>query len=275
MPQLTDLLNKTIYRTHPYGRPRTGTEKSISSINKSDLIEWYRTLAVPPNFVLAVVGDVHMDEFIGQVEDLFSDSGPSSFNLPLILPELPLQKEREVHLERPGQQIHLMVGYLGADLKSPDNAVMTLIDTSLSGQGGRLFMELRDKQSLAYSVTAFRRPGLETGLFGIHLACDPKKFPVARKAIFRELERLKDEGLTKQELEGAKRYMLGSKAIGLQTNESQALNMALDELYGLGYDHLGRFVNEIKQVSIEDIKRVARKILVEKGFTLATVGPKQ
>jgi len=275
MPQLTDLFYKTIYRTHPYGRPMTGTVKSINSIKKSDLIEWYRTLAAPPNFVLAVVGDVREDELIGQVEDLFSDSGPSSFNLPVILPEPPLQKEREVHLERPGKQIHLMVGYLDADLKSPDNAVMTLIDTALSGQGGRLFMELRDKQSLAYSVTAFRRPGLETGVFGVHIACDPKKLPVARKGIFRELERLKDEGLTEQELEDAKRYLLGSKAIGLQTNGSQAMSMVLDELYGLGYDHLEQFISEIKQVSTEDIKRVARKILVSKGFTLATVGPRQ
>jgi len=275
MPQLTDLFYKTIYRTHPYGRPRTGTEKSINSIKKSDLIEWYRALAVPTNYVLAVVGDVHKDELLGQVKNFFSDSGPSSFDQPVILPEPPLQKEREVHLERSGKQIHLMIGYLGADLKSPDNAVMALIDTALSGQGGRLFVELRDKQSLAYSVTAFRRPGLETGLFGIHLACDPKKLVVARKAVFRELDRIKDEGLTEQELEDAKRYMLGNKAIGLQTNGSQAMNMVLDELYGLGYDYLEQFIRDVKQVSTEDIKRVAQKIIVPKGFTLVTVGPRE
>ena len=52
---------------------------------------------------------------------------------------------------------------------------MALVDTALSGMGGRLFSKLRDEQSLAYSITAFRTPGLETGAFGVYLACDPEK----------------------------------------------------------------------------------------------------
>jgi zinc protease len=275
MPQLTDLFNSTLYQNHPYGRPDTGTMGSINSINRSDLLKWYKSLAVSSNLVLCVAGDVFKDELMRKVAELFKAVDSSTFDQPKILPEPPLQGVRKVHLERPGKQTHIMIGYLGADLKSADNAVMTLIDAALSGQGGRLFTELRDKQSLAYSVSSFTRPGLETGMFGVYLACEPEKLPTAREGIFKELEKVKENGLSNQELEDAKRYVIGTEAIENQTNGSQALSMALDELYGLGYGHQQEFIREIERVTPEDIKRVAKKYFIPNGYTIATVGPSQ
>ncbi|MBW1911791.1 MAG: insulinase family protein [Deltaproteobacteria bacterium] len=271
--QLSDLFNSTVYRAHPYGRARTGTEESIGSIKRTDLMRWYRSLAVPSNLVFVVVGDVHGEEFMARLKELFKDFNGSVTKMPEILPEPPLQQEREVHLERPGEQVHLMIGYLGADLMSRDNAVMEIIETALSGMGGRLFRELRDKQSLAYSVSAFRRPGLETGLFGVYLACDPKKLRIAIKAVFREMERIKKEGLTEKELEDTKNYLLGNQAIDLQTNGSQAMHIALDELYGLGYNHIRQYIREIEAVSCQDIRRAAQRFIIPDRYTLATVGP--
>jgi zinc protease len=275
MPQLIDLFYSTLYRNHPYGQPDTGTVESINTIERSDLIKWYKSLALSSNLVLCVAGDVYKDEFMGKIEELLKGLDSSTFYQPEILPEPPLQGVREVHLERPGKQTHIMIGYLGPDLKSPDNAVITIIDAALSGQGGRLFMELRDKQSLAYSVSSFTRPGLETGMFGVYLACEPGKLSTAKEGIFKELEKVKEEGLSDQELEDAKRYLIGTEAIEYQTNGSQALRMALDEIYGLGYGHQQEFIREIRGVTSEDIKRVAKKFFIPNGYTIATVGPSQ
>jgi zinc protease len=264
-----------LYQIHPYGRPDTGTVESINTIERSDLIKWYKSLALSSNLVLCVAGDVYKDEFMGKIEELLKGLDSSTFYQPEILPEPPLQGVRKAHLERPGKQTHIMIGYLGPDLKSVDNAVMTVIDAALSGQGGRLFTELRDKQSLAYSVSSFTRPGLETGMFGVYLACEPGKLSTAREGIFRELEKVKEEGLSDQELEDAKRYLIGTEAIEYQTNGSQALRMALDEIYGLGYGHQQEFIREIRGVTSEDIKRVAKKFFIPNGYTIATVGPSQ
>ena len=272
-PQLFDLFYKTLFRYHPYGHPQTGTIKSIKSINRSDLIEWYNTLAVSSNFVVAVVGDVNKDQLIPYIKILFEKFRTSSQGLPKILPEPPLTKIREAHIQRPGAQTHLAIGYLGADLKSSNNAPMTLIKTSLSGQGGRLFYELRDKESLAYTIHAFRRPGLETGVFGIYLACDPKKLASAKNAILEQLDKVRRDGLTKKELEAAKKYLLGNMEIDLQTNGTQAMHMCLDELYGLGYDHIQQFIKDIKSVTLEEINRAARKIIVPEKYVFVTVGP--
>ena len=272
-PQVFDLFYKTLFQHHPYGHPPTGTEMSIQSITHTDLVRWHRSFAIPSDFVLAVVGDVDKDDVISYIRKLFERMNPAAKRLPEITPEPPLSKTREAHLERQGAQTHLVIGYLGTDLKSKKNPAMALIETSLSGQGGRLFFQLRDRQSLAYSVTAFRRPGLETGVFGVYLACDPPKLSTAKSAVLRELDKIRSEGLTQKELEGAKSYLLGNLQIGIQTNSSQAMHMALDELYGLGYDHIKHYVRDIKAVTLEDIRRVARDVIVPGKFVIVTVGP--
>lgn len=272
--ELFDLFYKTLYPHHPYGHPRTGTEETIRAITRADLEKWYRTfIAIPSNFVLTVVGDVKKDQLVPYIKTLFRPFSPSDRQLPQIPPEPPIQRPREAHLTRPGAQTHLVIGYLGPGLRDRNNAPMALIDTALSGQGGRLFTRLRDKQSLAYAITAFRRPGLETGAFGAYLACDPDKLAVARKGIFSELDRVRDKGLTEKELAEAKTYLVGNLRIGLQTNASQTMQMALDELYGLGYDDLGRHIRKINAVTRKDILRAARQVIRPEGYVLVTVGP--
>jgi zinc protease len=271
--QLFDLFNKTLFQNHPYGHPPTGTEKSIVTIKRSDLIKWYRSHGVPSNFVLAVVGDVNKDQLVPHIKTLFGKF-VAPVNIPTeIRPEPPLTESREARLEISRAQVHFVIGYLGASLESEDNAPMALLETALSGQGGRLFFELRDKRSLAYSVTAFRRPGLETGTFGVYMACDPSKLTAAKDGVFKELEKVRKEGLSEKELEAAKRYLLGNLKIGLQTNGNQAMRIALDELYGLGYDYLKQYIKDIEAVTLNDIKRAAKKIILPKKFVFASIGP--
>lgn len=271
--QLFELYYETIYQSHPYGHPLTGTEKSILSIKRSDLIEWYHSHGVPSNFVLAIVGDFRRDQLVPHIKKLFGAPGPPFDKSKEIRAEPPLTEIRKSHLSMPRAQVHLAIGYLGASLDSPNNAPMALLETALSGQGGRLFLELRDKRSLAYSVTAFRRPGLETGTFGVYMACEPSKFAAAKEGIFEELEKVRKNGLSEKELEAAKRYLLGSIKLGLQTNGSQAMRMALDELYGLGYGYLKKHIRDIKEVTLDDIKRVAKQIILPNKHVIVTIGP--
>ena len=271
--QLFELFYKTLYPHYPYGHPATGTKETISPITREDLKTWYESIRIPSNFVLAIVGDLKRDQLIPYLETLFEPFQPSTRTLPTIKPEPPLTGPRKAHLKRPGAQTHLSVGYLGAGLKSGDNPPMALVDTALSGMGGRLFRRLRDKQSLAYSITAFRSPGLETGAFGVYLACDPGKLPQAKKALFHELSMLRDEGLTDKELSAAKRYLLGNLKIGMQTNGSQAMQMALDELYGLGYNHMPQYIHDIESVTRGDIHRAVKDIILPERYILVTVGP--
>jgi len=271
--ELFDLFYQTLYPESPYGHPRSGTLETISSITRSDLETWYRSVAMPSNLVLTLVGDLNPDQVIPYVKALFGDFSSPDRKLPDIAPEPPLTEARTAHIQRPGAQTHLVVGYLGAGIGTRLDAPMALVKTALAGQGGRLFTELRDKQSLAYAVMAFRSPGLGTGAFGAYMATDPAKAGAATKGIFLELDRIREEGLTEKELEDAKSYLLGNLQTGLQTNGSQAMQMTLDELYGLGFNHLPDHIREIEAVTLEDIRHAAREIILPGRYVLVTVGP--
>jgi zinc protease len=280
--QLFDLFNKTLYHQHPYQYPRTGALETIQALKRTDLVTWYDSVATPQQLVLSIVGDINKDEIISYLNTLLCAPNTRFFNLksqvlsksPEIKPEPALSGKRLDHLARPGAQIHMAVGFLGAPLNSPKNAPMALVKTALSGQGGRLFFELRDKQGLAYTVTALRRPGLETGAFGVYIACDPLKLTTSEKAILDQLERLRKDGLTEKELRSAKKHLAGSLVTGMQTNSSQSMQMALNELYGLGYNHASQFINEIKAVSRDDIKQAIKDIIVPEKSVWVSVGPK-
>jgi len=272
-PQLFDLFYGTLFLRHPSGQPLTGTEETILSIKREDMLKWYSMVAEPSRFVIAVAGDVDSEEVISRLEKAFSEMKPASMNLPNVPDEPPIGDIRKAHLERPGAQTHIAVGYLAGDIMSPDDAPLALLETALSGMGGRLFVKLRDKESLAYSVTAFRRALLDVGFFGIYIACDPSKAAAAQDAIFREIKLLREEGLSEEELNGAKRYLLGNISIDTQTNSSQASRMALDELYGLGYDHLERFRERIEKTTLADIKRALGDLIKENNYIMVTAGP--
>ena len=94
-----------------------------------------------------------------------------------------------------------------------------------------------------------------------------------KKSLFYELERLRSEGLSRRELEDAKKYLLGSYAIELQTNGSKAMRMALNELYGLGFDYHAEYIDKIKRISIGDVKRTVNKIINLDGYVMTTIGP--
>lgn len=271
--ELFDLFYQTLYPDHPYGHPRTGTAETIKSITRSDLAIWYRSVARPSNMVLTLAGDFNPDQVIPYVKTLFERAPSSDKKLPEIAVEPSLKKPRLAHIQRAGAQTHLILGYVGAGIGSRLDAPMALLQTALAGQGGRLFIELRDKRSLAYAVTAFRNPGLGTGAFGVYMACDPAKVETAINGIFQELRRIREKGLTREELDAAKRYFTGNLLIGLQTNGRQAMQMTLDELYGLGYNYLPRYVRNIESVTLEDMQDAAHRIILPDRYVLVTVGP--
>ena len=271
--ELFDLFYKTLYRSYPYGHPVSGTMETIQSITRTELRDWYGKIRMPSNFVLAIVGDVKKDQMIPYLETLFGTFTASGKTLPPVEPEPALAEARDAHLNRPGAQTHIAIGYLGVDLRSSNDAAMALVKTALSGQGGSLFYNLRDKQSLAYAVTAFRSPGLDTGAFGVYLACDPDKVPTAKKGIFEELEKVRQHGISDEELKDAKNYLIGNMQIDLQTNGSKAIQMALNELYGLGFDHYTRYLDAIGKVTQEDVKKAVARVILPDRYVFVTVGP--
>jgi zinc protease len=269
------LFRKTLYERHPYGMDTLGTLDSIQRLTQKDLREYYERITVPENMVLTVVGDVDQRQVLLAVKKGFGDLQAEFFRVPLISQEPLLQKKKVAELVKLKEQAHFVLGFLGISYDHPDSYPLMVLGAALSGQGGRLFSELRDKESLAYALDFMAQPNLDPGFIGVYMGTHPDKLETAIAAVLRELKKVKGEGLTGGEVERAKRYLIGNFEIGLQTNGAQANQMSLDELYGLGFDHYQRYPREIEKVTKEDVDRVAKKYLNLESYAVAIVRPPQ
>jgi len=267
--------NKTLFGIHPYGMNILGTEDTVKGLTRRDLIDFYGKFAVPQNMVLAIVGNVNRDRVIQKVKELIEDSPSPPYKPPTIVTPSPPKTIKTNSVVREREQVHIVLGLLGVSLSDEDRYPLEVANAILSGMGGRLFTNLRDKESFAYSVTSFLRPGLDPGSFGVYMATSPDKFNEAIKGIKRELRQLTQEKVAQEELWRAKRYLIGTYEIGLQTNSDQAFDLAHNERYGLGYDFGERYVKGIEAVSAEDILKVVKKYIQLDKYVLVTVGPEE
>jgi zinc protease len=267
------LFRKTLYEKHPYRMDPLGTLDSVQKITQNDLKEFYQRVALPENMVFTVVGDVNQNQVLLAVKKGFGDLKKESLSTPSILQEPPLQTKRRAEIVKTKEQAHFVLGFLGISYHHPDRYALTVLEAAIAGQGGRLFSELRDKQSLAYALSFMAQPNLDPGFIGVYMGTHPNKLETAIEAVLTELKKVKEKGLTEEEVERAKKYLIGNFEIGLQTNGAQANQMSLDELYGLGFDHYQTYPQEIQKVTREDVNRVAQKYFNLEAYAIAIVRP--
>lgn len=267
------LFRKTLYEKHPYRMDTLGTVDSVQRLTQKDLKEYYQRIVAPENMVVTVAGDVDQRRVLAAVKQGFGDLKRTSFHGLPVSQESPVRKKRQAEMAKMKEQAHFILGFLGATIQHPDSDALRVLGAALSGQGGRLFRELRDNESLAYALSFMAQPDLDPGFIGVYMGTHPRKLETAIEAVLRELKKVKEEGLTEEEMERAKKYLIGNFEIGLQTNEAQANQVSLDELYGLGFDHYQKYPREIERVTKEDVGRVARKYLDLDSYVLAVVRP--
>jgi zinc protease len=218
--------------------------------------------------VLAVFGDVDEAEARRMVEERFGSMHQApDFRPPSPPAEKPLERTDAVTLPRQKRNLGtVFVGYSGLRVQDrQDRYVMDVIDAITSGVGvpsGWLHHALRgDKQGLVYEVHAFHVPGVDPGYFGAYAACKPDHVQEVAETIRRQIARALDDAIEQKDLDTAKETCVTARQLGDQTAGAQAMEAVLDELYGLGYDASERYAEGIRSVTVEDIRRVARKHL--------------
>ncbi len=266
------LFNKALFPNHPYGLNVLGTEQSVKALGRRELVDFYSTYAVPNNAVLAVVGDVSTSDIIERIKAEFGGWPRKAVALPDPAPQAP-HGPVVIEETKPKAQAQIVMGNLGTTFDDPDKYALQVMNAVLSGQGGRLFFELRDKESLAYALSSFSSEGLEPGVFGVYIGSAPEKIPAATAGLIRELDKIRTEKISPEELTRAKRYLIGSFEIDLQRGSAVAMNLALNELYGLGYDEYRRYGSKVNAVTVDDVLRVAQKYIHPDRFTRVLVRP--
>ncbi|MCO5112746.1 MAG: insulinase family protein [Bdellovibrionaceae bacterium] len=222
----------------------------------------------PKNMVISMVGDLgSIDRAKQSVEDMLSQmtwvQNDLYFDTTILVPDA-----QEKTIESDKEQSHIIFGFRGLDYRSKSKATLSVIQSILAGQGGRLFIELRDKESLAYTVSPIRMEGLEGGYFGSYIACAPSKKDKAIAMMKEEFLKLTHDLVPKEELRSAKKSLIGKMQISLQRNSNVSENIFFDSLYGLNHDQYLLFEEQINFVTAEDIRDLMIRLYAQPHYTV-------
>jgi zinc protease len=268
-----DAFSRALFQRHPYRMPQIGERATVERLTAGPLRDHHRRFLDPSQMVLAVIGDVNTSEVQERARALFGAAGGVGGPLPEVPREEPPSEPRRVHRPLARAQAHVMLGFQGLTLFDPDRYALEVLSTVLSGMGGRLFTELRDRRSMAYTVTSMAVEGLDPGYFAVYIGTSPDKREAAEAAIVTELRKLVEERVTPAELDRARAHLVGTHEIGLQRNAARAGLLALDTVYGLGLENFERYTERIQAVTAEEVQRVAARVLRLDRRTVAVVGP--
>jgi zinc protease len=263
---------KTLFLNSPYGHPVEGTKESVPKLTREGVIRFYRSCYRPHSAILTVVGDITDDEVKTKLVPRL-EKWPAGE-----IPKLPFvtkfeNEQKTVKLDRPITQANIILGNAGVSRENPDYYALTVMNYILGGGGfaSRLVKEIRNKRGLAYSVASFFDVGKYPGSFQIALETKNVSAHEAIALSLQQMERIQKELVSEKELEGAKKYLIGSFPMRLDTQGKLAGFLTQVEYYDLGLDYAKKYPGLIRSITREDVLLVAKKYLHPQKYVLVIV----
>ncbi len=263
---------KASWDSHPLVREILGTEKSVSNFNKDLVISFYNKHYKLNNMIIGISGDVPSKK-IEEVFDFYFTQNTSSNFLGSSAQKPPKYRPKSVFLRRNFEQVQILWGTEGYVPGDPKRESLALLSVSLGGGiSSRLFRELREKRGLVYSVETHILSFKDASLFGVYTATAPQTVVETFKTLAQEKEKLIKEGLSKEELDLAKRQTINSILMAIES-PSQRLFYLID--FYITYGKIVPWIDKIKKirkVTLEDINNTIKDIF-NKPFAISVVGP--
>jgi zinc protease len=261
---------------HPYGRSVRGYPETIQALTSDDLVRFYREGYGAQGMTICIVGSVHADDAIAQVEAAFGSwqgqAFPRSPLPPVSRPE-GITRKWVTMLDK--SQTDIVMGLPGPARAEPDYLDAALANHILGvfGMMGRLGRCLRDERGLAYSIYSRLEGGLGPGPWTIIAGVDPANVERTIEGARAEIRRLRDEPVKADELADVQTYLTGSLPLSLETNEGVASAILNMEQHQLGFDYLVRYPSLIGEITPERIQTAAHKWLDPDNLAVGIAGP--
>ena len=273
-----ELFAETFYGDTTLGRSILGTTKSIKSLSRSAVFNYYKKRYLPEDIVVAVAGNIRHQQVVDQIiaalsRDEFLDRSEKKFNL-RPSQEYNRKPKRNVGLiNRKTEQAHIVLGMPGVNRDDKKRFAMGVLSAALGGgMSSRLFQEIREKRGLAYSVYSYAQQFAGSGFLALYAGSTPSKAVEVIKIMRGVLEDVASNGLTSEELIKAQGAVSGSLVLGQEDTGSRMSRIGKSELiYGqvLSFDEILR---EISAVDSAAIAKLASEVLGS-APSLAIVGP--
>jgi zinc protease len=263
-----------VFNGHPYRWPVNGTAETLAAITRADVQAFHAREYLPNQTILAVVGDVTVEQTRALVERHFGSWPRGPVPARLSAQPIALDKPLVKLIDKELSQTTLVLGHLGISRTNPDYYAVTVMNHIL-GAGGfasRLMDSIRDRQGLAYGVVSLFEPRAEPGPFLISLQTRNATANQALAGVLKEIAGLQASPVSAKELAEAKSYLIGSFPLRFDTTAKLADVLCQIEFFGLGLDYFTEYPKRIAQVTAQDVLRVAKQYLHPDRYALVAVG---
>ncbi len=250
------------YAGHPYGNPTSGTIESVEAITRDDLVAMHRAIIARGRVRIAVVGAIDADRLSAVLDKVFGDL-PEAGPLPIVEPVTLKGRGSRFIVDLDVPQSVIRFGTNGVPWRDPGFVPAYVLNHILGGGAftSRLFQEVREKRGLAYSVgtslVSYRAAAMTWG----YTATKNERVGEALDVITSEMERLKADGPSDEELQSAKDYLIGSYALGFDTSTKIAHTLVQIAFEGLGLEYIGRRNALVAAVTQDDIRSAAERTI--------------
>jgi zinc protease len=255
------VFDRLVYGTHPYGLPGNGTVESVRGMTRDDLVDFHRAHYAPNNTLLAVVGDVGVDEAMAAVGEAFGD-WPRREVPPLPATRVPDAARRLVVIDQPdAAQTEIRVGQPGVPRKAADYLAVDLLVKILGGAGAnRLHRVLRIERGLTYSASADIESLKQGGQLVGQTSTRAETTGQALRLMVDEFWRLRREQVDERELTGAKAYLTGHFPLTIETPEQIATQVVNALFYELSLRDLDTYRQRVNAVGVDEVARAAYRL---------------
>jgi zinc protease len=266
-------LSRLVFPNHPYGTPVEGTIESVGKLTRDDVVGFYRDHARPDTAIIAVVGDVTVDEARREVVKRFGAWPRPTTAAPTVAPAAGGGAPRSETIVKDLTQATILLGRQAIRQVDPDYFPLAVASYILGGgSASRLYARVRDEGGLAYSVYSYPSPGRYGAAFMVSAQTRTAETAKVTDILRDELARLTREPVKDEELKLAKDYLVGSFPLRLDTTGKVADFVIAIEQQDLGLDYADRYKASIARVTAADVLRVAQKFFQPDSFCRVVVG---
>ncbi|HQZ28495.1 MAG: insulinase family protein [Verrucomicrobiales bacterium] len=270
---LEDLISEAVWgKDHPLGRSITGTEESLNAFKKCDLSDFHTRAYCGRNTVISVAGNIDHDAVYEIVAARFADL-PTGEAMPF-LPVATSPERHRFHLDESQEQSHLALSFRSVERNDPSRFAHKLLNVILGeNMSSRLFQTIREQKGLCYEVQSDLSVFSDAGLLQIYLALSPKNLKKALRKISGITDDLRENGVSDQELEEAKSYLIGQNRISLENTSAQMMWAGETFLFFDEWIDPEETHRKVDAVTSADISEAARVAFDLETLSSALIGP--
>lgn len=268
--QIHDLAISNALQNHPLGNSILGTKEIVNNFSRDDLLSYFNDVYAADNIIVSVAGNIKTKQVLDFFKKNFNISRrhkkTPSTKLATIYPKLFLKTKNT-------EQVHFVLGTIGPSHLDEKRYHYLILDTILGGtMSSRLFQEIREKRGLAYSIESNVQSFKQIGLFTIYAGTKKETFIKTLELVLNELGKIKNDGVTLEELNRAKEYAKGVMVLQLESSKNRMVYLAKSEYNYNRVISIDEKIEKIDKIKVEEISQLAKEIFDKKYLNLTVIG---